>query len=145
MPDVFAYSSYARFIRDFYAEKKRTNPRYSYSVLSLRAGFKSRSNLIEIANGKATLSRLRVFQVARAMELGGKECEYFVSLVHFNNASSLKEKEFHLGKMGELAGRSPARILREAQYAYFSEWYHPAVRELVCMPGFRGDYAFLGR
>lgn len=145
MPDVFAYTSYARFIRDFYAEKKRVNPKYSYGMLSQRAGLKSRSNLIEIANGRVPLSRLRVFQVARAMELEGKAFEYFVSLVHFNNSASLKEKEFHLGKMGDLAGRSPARILEEAHYAYFSEWYHPAVRELACMPSFRGDYAALGR
>ncbi len=145
MPQVFDYTSYARFIRDFYAEKKRANPKYSYGMLSQRAGLKSRSSLIEIANGKTTLSRLRVFQVARAMDLGAKECDYFVSMVQFNNASSLKEKEFHLGKMGELAGRSPGRILGEAQYAYFSEWYHPAVRELACMPAFRGDYAALGR
>jgi uncharacterized protein (TIGR02147 family) len=145
MPDVFAYTSYARFIRDFYAEKKRANPRYSYGILSQKAGLKSRSNLIEIANGKVPLSRLRVFQVARAMELGAKECEYFVSLVHFNNATSLKEKEFHLAKMGELSGSTAGRILGEAQYAYFSEWYHPAVRELACMPPFRGDFAALGR
>jgi uncharacterized protein (TIGR02147 family) len=145
VPDVFSYTSYSRFIRDFCAEKKRSNPKYSYGTLSRRAGLKSRSNLIEIANGKAPLSRLRVFQVARAMELGPKECEYFVSLVHFNNATSLKEKEFHLDKMGELAGRSPGRLLGEAQFGYFSEWYHPAVRELACMPSFRGDYAALGR
>jgi uncharacterized protein (TIGR02147 family) len=145
MPDVFSYTSYARFMRDFYAEKKKANPKYSYGMLSQRVGLKSRSNLIEIANGKVPLSRLRVFQVARAMDLGGKECEYFVSLVHFNNANSLKEKEFHLAKMGELAGISAGRILGEAQYAYFSEWYHPAIRELACMPAFQGDFAALGR
>jgi uncharacterized protein (TIGR02147 family) len=145
VPDIFSYASYARFIRDFYAEKKKANPKYSYGMLSQRVGLKSRSNLIEIANGKVPLSRLRVFQVARAMDLGVKECEYFVSLVHFNNAASLKEKEFHLAKMGELAGRSPARILGEAQYAYFSEWYHPAIRELACMPSFRGDFEALAR
>lgn len=145
MPDVFAYSNYARFLRDYYAEKKRANPKYSYAVLSRQAGLRSRSNLIEIANGKTPLSRLRVFQVARAMGLGARECEYFVAMVHFNNASSLKEKEFHLEKMGELAGRSPGRILGESQYAYFSEWYHPAIRELASLPAFRGDYAALGR
>jgi uncharacterized protein (TIGR02147 family) len=79
------------------------------------------------------------------MDLAGKECEYFVSLVHFNNATSLKEKEFHLAKMGELAGRGLGYILGEAHYAYFSEWHHPAVRELACMPSFLGDFAALAR
>lgn len=145
MPDIFAYTSYARFLRDAYAEKKAANPKYSYAILSRKAGFKSRSNLIEISSGKAPLSHLRVFQVARALELDPAESEYFVALVHFNNSTSLKEREFHLERMGTLSGKAPGRIIGEGQFAYFSEWYHPVVRELACMPAFKGDLAALAK
>lgn len=145
MPDIFAYTSYARYLRDFYSEKKAANPKYSYTILSRKAGFKSRSNLIEISLSKAPLSHLRVFQVARALELEPAQSEYFVALVHFNNSTSLKEREFHLDRMGALAGKAPGRLIGEGQFAYFSEWYHPVVRELACMPAFKGDFAALAK
>ena len=145
MPDIFAFTSYARFLREYYAEKKAENPKFSYETLSRKAGFKSRSNLIEVSTGKKELTNSRIFAVARALDLNPKECEYFESLVHFNNSTTLKEREFHLAKLGTLAGKSPGRVIGEGQYAYFSEWYHPVIRELVCMRRFDGDAARLAK
>lgn len=145
MPDIFSYTSYARFIRDFYAEKKRENPKFSYEMLSRRAGFKSRSNLIEVSAGKKELSKSKIFSMAQALHLGPKESEFFESLVHFNHARTLKEREFHLRKLGTLAGKSIGRLIGEGQFAYFSEWYHPVLRELVCMRSFTGDMGRLGK
>ncbi|MEO6097128.1 MAG: TIGR02147 family protein [Fibrobacteria bacterium] len=145
MPDIFAYTSYARFLRDWYAERKRRNPKFSYETLSRKAGFKSRSNLIEVSTGKKALTLSRIFGVAKALELGPGESEYFESLVRFNNAATLKEREFHLAKLGGLAGKTPGRVISEGQFAYFSEWHHPVVRELVCMPGFDGDFSRLAK
>ncbi len=145
MPDIFAFTSYARFLREFYTEKKAENPKYSYEILSRKAGFKSRSNLIEVSTGRKELTSSRIFAVARALDLKPKECEYFESLVHFNNSTTLKEREFHLAKLGTLAGKSPGRVIGEGQFAYFSEWYHPVVRELVCMRRFDGDPASLAK
>jgi uncharacterized protein (TIGR02147 family) len=145
MPDIFAYTSYARFIRDHYAEKKRENRRFSYESFSRKAGFKSRSNLIEVSAGKKELSKTKVFSVARAMDLGPRESEYFETLVRFNHATTLKEREFHLHKLGLLSGKAPGRIIGEGQFAYFSEWHHPVVRELVCMRGFDGDLGRLAK
>jgi uncharacterized protein (TIGR02147 family) len=65
MPDIFAFASYARFVREFYAEKKAENPKYSYEILSRKAGFKSRSNLIEVSKGTKELTNSRIFAVAR--------------------------------------------------------------------------------
>lgn len=145
MPDIFAYTSYARFLRDWYAERKRRNPKFSYEMLSRKAGFKSRSNLIEVSSGKKALTPSRIFGVVKALELGPGEGEYFETLVRFNNAGTLKEREFHLAKLGSLAGKTAGRVISEGQFAYFSEWHHPVVRELVCMPGFEGDLGRLAK
>ena len=145
MPDIFAYTSYARFLRDWYAERKRRNPKFSYETLSRKAGFKSRSNLIEVSTGKKALTPSRIFGVAKALELGPRESEYFETLVRFNNAGTLKEREFHLARLGNLAGKSPGRVISEGQFAYFSEWHHPVIRELVCMPGFDGELGRLAK
>lgn len=140
MPDIFAYTSYARFIKDYYTWKKRESRAFSYEVFARKAGFKTRSYLIEVAAGKKVLSRSSVHGVARAMELGPKETEYFESLVGFRHAATFKEREFHLRKLEMLAGKPPGRILADSQFAYFSAWWHPVVRELVCMARFDGDF-----
>lgn len=145
MPDVFAYTSYAKFLKDFYQEKKLENPRFSYETLSRKAGFKSRSNIMEVAAGKKELSKSKIFSVAQALDLGPKESEYFESLVHFNDATTLKEREFHLGKLGMLVGKPPGAIIGEGQFAYFSEWQHPVIRELICMRSFDGDLGKLAK
>ncbi|MBF0432813.1 MAG: TIGR02147 family protein [Fibrobacteria bacterium] len=145
MLNIFSYTSYSRFLFDYYTEKKRGNPKFSYERLSRKAGFKSRSNLIEISKGKKKLTYTKIFDVARALKLESKESEYFDALVHFNNATKVKEREIHLAKMGAMAGKAPGRILEESKYGYFSEWFHPVIRELVCIPKFDGNITKLAK
>jgi uncharacterized protein (TIGR02147 family) len=145
MPDIFSYTSYARFIKDYQAEKKRENRAFSYEAFARKAGFKTRSYLIEVAAGKKELSRASLYNVAKAMELGARETEYLEALVAFQHASTFKEREFHFRKLGALAGRATGRMLAESQFGYFAEWWHPVVRELAAMESFRGDYARLGK
>lgn len=145
MPDLFAYTSYSRFIKDYHAEKKKESRGFSFEAFARKAGFKTRSYLSEVAAGKKELSRGSLYKVARAMDLGPKETEYFEALVGFQHAATFKEREFHFRKMGVIAGRPSGRMLEESPYAYFSEWWHPVIREMVCMGGFRGDMARLGK
>jgi uncharacterized protein (TIGR02147 family) len=44
-----------------------------------------------------------------------------------------------------LGGNRSSAVLRRNQYTYFSQWYHPVVRELVTQQDFRSDYARLAR
>ncbi len=145
MPDLFAYTSYSRFIKDFQAEKKKEGHGFSFEAFARKAGFKTRSYLIEVATGKKELSHGSLYNVARAMELGPKETEYFEALVGFQHAATFKEREFHFRKLGVLAGRTSGHMLEESQHAYFSEWWHPVIREMACMGGFKGDMARLGQ
>ena len=121
MPDIFAYTSYSRFIKDFQAEKKKENRAFSYEAFARKAGFRTRSYLIEVAAGKKELSRASLYNVAKAMELGARETEYFEALVAFQQAATYKEREFHFRKLGVLAGRPTGRMLAESQFGYFAE------------------------
>lgn len=145
MPDIFTYTSYARFIRDYQAERKKENRAFSFEAFARKAGFKTRSYLIEVATGKKELSRASLYNVAKAMDLEARETEYFEALVAFQHAATFKEREFHFRKLGVLAGRATGRILAESQFGYFAEWWHPVVRELAAMESFRGDFARLGK
>jgi uncharacterized protein (TIGR02147 family) len=143
-PVVYEYTNYRLFLKDFHAGKKAANAGYSYQSFALKAGFKSKASLANITSGRQSLSMSKIFEVARAMSLGKKETEYFDSLVHFNEAKTIQEREYHFERMRNLAQRSPAARLMDSQYDYYSKWYHCAIRELVTIVDFNNNFALLG-
>jgi uncharacterized protein (TIGR02147 family) len=144
MPLVYEYTNYRKFLKDFYADKKEKKPSFSYQSFAQKAGFKSKASLANITSGRQSLSMSRIYEVARAAGLGKKETEYFDALVHFNEAKTVEEKEFHFERMRSLAQKSSAARLMDSQYDYYSTWYHCAIRELVTLVDFRDDFSALG-
>ncbi len=69
-----------------------------------------------------------------------RESEYFENLVFHDQAETEKEKKFYLER---LASRSPSnryKVLEAFQMEYFKKWFYAAVRELLTLEDFQGDY-----
>lgn len=93
---------------------------------------------------KRTKTWTNSFEWARALKLSREDEEYLVHLVQFNQADSLEVKNHHYARM--LAkSRVPIATLSPDKYAYFSKWYHAALRELIYFQPFSGDYKNWGR
>lgn len=142
-PELYTYTSYQKYLKDFHALKKTRNKNYSFHVFAEKAGFKSKSSLANITSGRQCLSKSRIFTVARAMGLDNRETAYFEALVQFNRAKTTGEKEFYFQRMRSLIPRSSAARLEDYQYEYYSKWYHCAVREIVTFLDFKNDFALL--
>ena len=145
IPIVYEYTSYRDFLKDFYTAKKSQKRNYSYQCMARKAGFKSKASLANIIASGQALSSRRIFGVAQALGLGKKETEYFDALVRFNNAASVEEKEHFFERMRSLTPKSPAAMLLESQYDFYSKWYHCAIRELVTQLDFKDDFAVLAK
>jgi len=145
MPDIFSYTNYRDLIKDYHEEQKRTRSSFSYQIFAQKAGFSTKTYIIEVVSGKKKLSKGSLFNVAKAMNLNKKETDYFEALVNFNHAKKLKEREFYFDRLKSLSGKSSAKMIGSSQYAFFSEWYHLVVRELVAMTDFNGDFNQLAR
>jgi uncharacterized protein (TIGR02147 family) len=145
MPRIFDYLDYREFLRDYYAEQKARSAHFSYEAFTRKAGFKSRSLLHHILSGRRDLSKSAIFKVGEALKLNQKEQSYFQELVAFCQVRDAKEKSFHFSKMSEYAPRNPARLLKQEQYEFYSQWYTSTLREVVCLVNFKEDYALLGR
>ncbi len=65
-------------------------------------------------------------------------------LVNFNQAGSLEIKNLHYARMLSLS-RISLNVISPEKYAYFSKWYHAALRELLFYTPFKDDYKALGR
>ena len=142
--NIFEYTDYIAFLRDWFALKKSTVKAFSFQYFSDRAGFKSRSFIQGVLKGQKALSRKAIFKVSQALELNKKESEYFEILVSFREAKDLDEKNYYWGKIEKLS-RSKYVNLTINQFKFFQHWYIVPIREIVTYFDFRDDYSFLGR
>jgi len=145
MLDVFSYTDYRKMIADFYRSRKESERSFSFKRFADRAGFRTKTYLHKVINGNKDLSKGAVFAVARAMGLSKRQTQYFEALVHFNQAKTVDEREHYFAQLQSLGRAHCATRLRESQFAYFSKWYYPVVRELVAMTDFRADFVALAR
>jgi uncharacterized protein (TIGR02147 family) len=145
MPDIFTYTDHRLFLKDYYDEKKRLQPSFSYQYFANRAGLKSKTFIYKVIVGQKALSKSAVFAVAQAMGLKKRETEYFEAMVNFTQARTEREREFYFNHFQTFGRHHSAAQLRQDQYTYFSKWYYPALRELVAILDFKNDFKLLAR
>jgi uncharacterized protein (TIGR02147 family) len=143
-PDVTAYTDYRRFLKDCYDFRKKSDPKFSHRYFCKKAGYGSSSAFGDILKGRRNLSATAALRLARALELGRSDEEYLLQLVQFNQAGSLDVKNLHYARMMSLT-RISLDVISPDKYAYFSKWYHAALRELIFYTPFRDDFKALGR
>lgn len=142
---IFEYDNYRSYLRDLYAHYKRTKPHFSYRYFSRKAGFRSPNFLKLVIEGKRNLSPESVEKVAKALKLGRKEAEFFRVLVCLNQARTVGEKKAYAEQLMQFRPFRYIHPLRQDQFRYYAEWYNVAIRELVLLPGFSEDPAWIAR
>ncbi len=127
---VYDYLDYREFLKDTYSFLKSKDKKYSQRFFTRKLGVRSTGFFAEILNGKRNLSIRNILQFFKILKLDRDECGYFESLVNFNQARSLLEKDYWLLKMMECSNVD-SKILNRDVYEYFSKWYYSAIRELL--------------
>ncbi|HWA78597.1 MAG TPA: TIGR02147 family protein [Polyangiaceae bacterium] len=136
---VYAYLDYRAFLRDHYAAKKESSRAFSYRSFSKRAGVSSPNYLKLVIDGKRSLSPKMAERFAYACALDPDATRYFVHLVAFNQAKTSSERAEYYDKLAGFQSYRQAHKLEIAHAAYYSDWYMPAIRELVASASFRED------
>ncbi len=135
MKPIFEYQDYRRYMLDFYEYQKKKSA-FTWREFSKIAGFASPSYLKLVCDGKSSLSRVGIPQVACAMGLSGHEYDYFINLVEYGNASDDKRKKAAFEEMVRIAKEQRVRIMDADAFAYYESSINSIVRELApLMPG----------
>lgn len=145
LPNLFQYSDYREFLKDCYATNKARNSAFSYRYLSLKAGINSSAFFKYIIEGKRNLSKGTLLKTCQALGLRDKDAEYFENLVFFNQAKTIREKNLYFDHITKLRGSYDVKKVDEAQFAFYGQWYHSAIRELLDFAPHRGDWKLLGQ
>ena len=145
LPNIFDYVDYRKFLQDHYAHMKESTDYFSHRYFAQKAGIRSPNFLKNVMEGRKNLSKESVLKFARALGLNRKQTEYFENMVFFDQADTAERKQYYYERM-QLFSKSIVRALVTGdQSAYFSEWYHCVVRELVVIRDYGDDWAKLGR
>jgi len=135
MKPIVEYLDYRIYMQEFYEERKRTSA-FTWREFSKLSGFASSGYLKLVCDGKTRLRKAGAESVAKAMGLSGYQAEYFCRMVEFCDGQSNEDKQSAYTEMQRLAEANKVRVLGGDAYAYFSNWFNPALRELApIMPG----------
>lgn len=137
-PNIFEYRDYRDYLRDYYETRKRQNGKFSFRLFAAQSGVSS-SLFNDIISGRRALTEPTMRKYANAMGLTPKETAYFGMLVRFVNGKDGESKFENFAAMVQARRGLPAHVLDRAQYEFYSQWHHSAVRELVTLPDFRAD------
>ncbi|HEY8942775.1 MAG TPA: TIGR02147 family protein [Polyangiaceae bacterium] len=141
--DVFRFRDYRAFLREHYARNKQRKAGYSLRAFSRTAGLRSPNYLKLVMDGDRNLTPAMALRFAESCGLTGEAVEYFCELVAFNQAQLAQERELHYERLKRFSRFRKVFKLETAQSEYHSEWYIPAIRELVVRSDFREEPAWI--
>ena len=143
--DVFSYFDYRSFLRDAYADLKQNQRGFSYRWFARRAGMTSPNFLKLVMDGKRNLTSESTEKFAGALGLNSQETSFFHELVGFTQAPTAHEKNRHFERIGAFRRHRAVRALERHQFEYLSNWWNPAIRELVACEGFIEDETWIAQ
>lgn len=141
-PNVFAYFDSRRFLRDAQQEIKTRRRAFTLEFLGAQVGLKSKGHVSLILKGEKNIPDEKIPLFAKALELDERETAFFTHLVHFNQASTHRERKLHLDRMVSQM-RIADRKLVPKQYALCETWWHPVVHEILRIKDIKNEWSKL--
>lgn len=138
-PGIFEYTDFRMYLQDYYNRMKKETAYFSFRYFSRTAGFTSPNYLKLIMEGSRNLSADGISRFSKAMKLDVKETRYFRLMVLMNQAATAEEKDFYTRQILKSKVYKTLKPLNEAQYDYYSQWFHIPLRELVGRSDFKND------
>ncbi len=144
--DVFAFRDYRLFLRAYYDEgRAQGSSAVSLRAFGKRAGLRSPNYLKLVMDGTRNLTAALAPRFAEAAGLRGEAAAYFCDLVAFNQSKSASERARAYERLGRFTKHRKVHKLDDAQAAYHTHWYLPAIRELVAHKSFRDDAKWIAK
>lgn len=144
-PNLFEYSDYRQFLKDFYTTRKSDDKNFSYRAFSLKAGFGAPNIYHLVMTGKRNLTEESAIKFANTLELNKKEQQFFKILVSFNQSKTSESRRYFLEILHNIKKDKIGTPLKNTQFEYVSNWHYVVIRELVTLPHFKEDPVWISK
>ncbi len=139
MVDIFQYLDYRKFLDKVIRERKKENPHFSHRYITQRLGLKSCGYILAVIRGKRKLTEKLILGLSDILKLNARESEYFMQLVKYNDAKTPSEKQSHFERLVKNRRRK-CKQLASNKFRFYEKWYYSAIRELLSVIEFSGDF-----
>ena len=133
------YMEPSAYLLALYEKSKSLSDSYSYLKYAEDLGFAPTGIMNQIVRGRRPLTLKMAKQIVEAIELSGRERRYFLTLVEYARAADSVERETLFRKLVVIKEESIETLQDRHILSYYSEWFHPVIREMVGAPQFKED------
>ena len=140
--DIFESLDYRQFLKDFYDEQKAVKPFFSYRYMAVRIDMDA-GYLVKVMQKSCHIAERSIAPLCDLLKFTTRQREYFESLVAFNKARSEVDVKRHFERLLSLRGPS-SKLVDGDGYEYYATWHHAAIRAVLGVVSFDGDYGKLG-
>lgn len=141
---VFDYLDYREFLKDVYHRNKALDAKFSCRYIAAKVGFKSASYFTQVLHGRTDMTPAMALRFAEFLKLERRESEYLELLVLYARSRSATERRCYLEQLAAFR-ESKAHLVPPEHYEFYECWHHTAIRELLHIEPFAGDFAALSR
>jgi uncharacterized protein (TIGR02147 family) len=141
MKSVKDYFEYREYLKDFFDDKKKETPYFSYRIMGKKVSIDA-SHLVKIFQKQRHIGNTLIEGLIHFCGLKDTEAVYFETLVHFNKAKSDRDGRLYFEKLLELKGVK-AYALEKGQYEFYTKWYYSAILTLLDFYPFTNNYKAL--
>lgn len=149
MPQIFHYSNYRSYLKDWFAEKKKAHPAFSLRSLAKKSRSVPHSTFWMVMRGERNLTSVSMRQFLSILQFEEKEALYFEILVMFNQFKGWELKQRQLERIVEMRlslNTSDVRMLRAKTEAnLYSTWYGLPIFVMLEFPDFKSDPAWISK
>jgi uncharacterized protein (TIGR02147 family) len=143
MVDLFVYTDYRKYLRDFFGERRQSKAflslRYYAGKLGLDPG-----NFVKILNAERHLSPKALPKAIEFLKFSEREAEYFRTLVAFGKAKNQSDIRRLFERLASMKRIEPFEIT-SAVAEFYRRWYHTAIAGLLSFHDFDNDYDALAK
>lgn len=127
------------FLKNLYDGVKTEAGRYSYRQLSEDLGF-SHTNVVHLfIQGRRPVSQPAAGKLSAVLGLKKGEKRYFEVLARLTQEKKTERLSGLMAEASRLRTELLASRLDQSKFAYYNEWYHVVIREMVAFADFKPD------
>jgi len=140
---ITSYTDFRVYLKEWIKERKARKLPASNRWIADKVGINSSSWLTTVLQGRKGLSKRTIDKLSRVLKHTIVETRYFETLVFFNQAKKISERNEYYERLISLRKQKKVKKISEERYDYYSQWYHSAIRAIIGFYPFKGDYVKL--
>ena len=146
MIDLYTHLKTHELLKERYHLKKEKNPSFSVRAWADQMGLNSHGGLQQILAGKRTVPKKYIPRIIQSLGLTTNEAMYFETLVDFEKAKTVEEKDIYYKRLTHLRpSKRKVQHLELENFKYFQNPLHSVIGVMIERSDFKNDPLWIKR